>query len=46
MFDARRIECIFIEQYMDNKYSHMVIECIPLSISVSDMGPIYFKVFI
>jgi hypothetical protein len=44
MFDAKRMECIFIEQYYDNNYSHLVIECIPLGLHVSDLGPIYFKV--
>lgn len=45
MFDQRNRECVFIEHYgpTDRKYSHLVIECIPLDKSVSNMAPIYFK---
>ena len=46
MFDNKRMECIFVELYTDNNYSHLCIECIPLGLHVADMGPIYFKVFL
>ncbi len=45
MFEPKRIDCVFFEQYSQSKkYSHMVIECVPLDMSVSNMAPIYFKV--
>lgn len=44
MFDARRLDCVFYEQYStEKKHSHLVIECIPLGMSVSNLAPIYFK---
>jgi hypothetical protein len=44
MFDKKHYDCIFFEQYSTEKrYSHMVIECIPLPKNVSNLAPIYFK---
>jgi hypothetical protein len=44
MFNSKRMDCVFFEQYsLNKKYSHLIIECIPLDMSVSSMAPIYFK---
>ncbi|RNA42617.1 CWF19 2 isoform X2 [Brachionus plicatilis] len=44
MFDKRRCECVFYEMYTnENKYGHMVIQCVPLDMNVSNLAPIYFK---
>lgn len=44
MFEDKNMDCVFFEQYTTSKkYSHMIIECIPLDKSCSDMAPIYFK---
>ena len=44
MFDSKCLDCVFLEQYSTSKkYAHMVIECIPLDRSVSNLAPIYFK---
>ena len=48
MFDSLEDEAadaIFYETSMHLKrYSHMVLECVPLSISAGETAPIYFKV--
>lgn len=46
MYDAKKYECTFFEQYSnETKYTqHLVIECIPLPNNVSNLAPIYFKV--
>lgn len=45
MFEARGLDCVFIETNMSmKKRYHMVYECIPLPKEVGDMAPIYFKV--
>lgn len=44
MYEKKRIECVFYELYSnENKYGHMIIECVPLGMDVSNMAPIYFK---
>lgn len=44
MFEKRRCECVFYEMYSsENKYGHMIIECVPLGMNVSNLAPIYFK---
>ncbi|NXH12229.1 C19L2 protein, partial [Bucco capensis] len=42
MFEAKELDCVFLETNMDMK-RHMVYECIPLPKEVGDMAPIYFK---
>ena len=48
MFDSQEDEAadaIFYETSMHLKrYPHMVLECVPLSISAGETAPIYFKV--
>ena len=44
MFDARNMDCVFYEQYStEKKFSHLIIECVPLDKEVSNLAPIYFK---
>lgn len=44
MFEQKRIDCIFYEQHsVSKKFNHMVIECVPLNQSCSNLAPIYFK---
>lgn len=46
MFEAKGLDCVFIETNMSmKKRYHMVYECIPLPKEVGDMAPIYFKVY-
>ncbi len=47
MFELKKSDCVFYEQYsMGKKFSHMVIECVPLGRNVSNVAPGYFKVII
>lgn len=44
MFKKKQSECVFLETYSnENKYGHMVIECVPLPMHMSNLAPIYFK---
>lgn len=44
MFEAREADAIFFETAMHlNRFPHMALECVPLSISAGETAPIYFK---
>lgn len=44
MFEKKRLDCVFLELYStEKKHSHLIIECIPIGMNCSNLGPIYFK---
>jgi hypothetical protein len=44
MFDLKKQDCIFYEQYSHTKkFSHMIIECVPIGRQASNVAPGYFK---
>ena len=45
MFESQDADAIFFETAKNlKKFTHMVIECVPLSITAGETAPIYFKV--